>query len=164
MTEGLYACRESARAQALRHFMASLELYDHQSALALDMDRLFQIADNSLPLVLRSAGSGPDLLDDVDEIEVSFLDDAAIAKVHAEFMNDPSPTDVITFDHGEILISTEAAQRHANEVHHSPQRECALYMIHGLLHLVGYDDKSPDGFAEMKRIQESILDEVWPLE
>jgi probable rRNA maturation factor len=141
----------------------ALELYDHQAALELDMERLFRAAADAVPLVMRAAGPGPALLEDLDEVEVSFIDDNAIAKVHAEFMNDASPTDVITFDHGEILISTEAAVRQAVQGGHSPLRECALYVIHGLLHLNGHDDQSPETFAGMKQLQEAILDEVWPL-
>jgi len=144
--------------------MPALELYDHQAALPLDMDRLFRAAADAVPLVLCAAGPGTALLDELEEVEVSFIDDATIAKVHAEFMNDPSPTDVITFEHGEILISTETAIRQATEAGHDPQRECALYLIHGLLHLNGHDDRSPDDFSAMKRIQEGIMNEVWPLE
>jgi probable rRNA maturation factor len=142
--------------------VTSLELYDHQSALPLDMERLFQAASAALPLVLLQPGPHPAVLDDLDEVEVSFIDDDTIAGVHSEFMNDPSPTDVITFDHGEILISTETAIRQAGQGAHSPERECALYVIHGLLHLNGHDDHSPSEFAVMKQIQESILAGVWP--
>lgn len=140
----------------------ALELYDHQTALALDLDRLFRAAADAMPLVLRAAGPGTALLDDLEEVEVSFIDDATIAKVHAEFMNDASPTDVITFEHGEILISTEAAIRQAGEDGHSPHRECALYLIHGLLHLNGHDDRSLEEASAMKKIQDAILDSVWP--
>jgi probable rRNA maturation factor len=143
--------------------VTSLELYDHQSALPLDMERLFRAASDALPLVLLQPGPNPAVLDELDEVEVSFIDDNTISEVHAEFMNDSSPTDVITFDHGEILISTETAVRQAEQGSHGPQRECALYVIHGLLHLNGHDDKSSEGFASMKKIQESILGQVWPL-
>lgn len=142
--------------------VTSLELYDHQSALPLDMERLFRAASDALPLVMVNAGPHPSVLDDLDEIEVSFIDDAAISGVHAEFLKDATPTDVITFDHGEILISTETAMRQAAQGSHTPQRECALYIIHGLLHLNGHDDHSPEEFASMKNLQELILHQVWP--
>ncbi len=141
--------------------MTSLELYDHQSALPLDMERLFRAASDAMPLVLLHPGPHSPALEDLEEIEVSFIDDATIAGVHAEFLSDDAPTDVITFEHGEILISTETAIRQAAMGAHSPQRECALYLIHGLLHLNGHDDHTPEEFTEMKRLQESILSQVW---
>ncbi len=142
--------------------MLSLDLYDHQDALPLDLARLFQAATDALPLVLQNAGPHPAVLGELEEVEVSFIDDAAIAAVHGEFMDDATPTDVITFDHGEILISTETAIRQATEGGHRPERECALYLIHGLLHLNGHEDHAPEEFATMKEIQESILERVWP--
>jgi probable rRNA maturation factor len=143
--------------------MPALELYDHQSALPLDMERLLQAADAALPHILAHPGPhGPDL-PELEEIEVSFIDDPAIAAVHSQFMDDPTPTDVITFRHGEILISTDTAIRAAAEAGHPPLRECALYLIHGLLHLHGHEDHTEPEFQEMKRLQELILDTVWPL-
>jgi probable rRNA maturation factor len=126
------------------------------------MERLFRAASDALPLVLAQTGPHSPVLDELEEIEISFIDDATIAGVHAEFLSDDAPTDVITFEHGEILISTETAIRQAAQGAHSPQRECALYIIHGLIHLNGHDDHTPEEFAAMKRIQESILSEVWP--
>lgn len=126
------------------------------------MDRLMRAAVAAMPLVLAHTGMHPAVLADLDEVEVSFIDDATISTVHAEFMNDPSPTDVITFEHGEILICTEAAIRQAEQGGHTPQRECALYVIHGLLHLNGHDDQTPVEYAALKQIQEAILEDVWP--
>lgn len=142
--------------------MPSMELYDHQSALPLDMERLFHAASQALPLVLQHPGPHPSLLPDMEEVEVSFITDAGISAAHAQFMDDPSPTDVITFQHGEILISTDTAIRQAAAYAQDPQRECALYLIHGLLHLHGHDDHAADESAAMKQIQESILAKVWP--
>ena len=142
--------------------MPSLELYDHQSALALDLDRLFQAAAAALPLVLAQPGPHPAVLSDLEEVEVSFIDDVRITQVHAEFMHDPSPTNVITFEHGEILISTDTALRQAAELAHDPQRECALYIIHGLLHLNGHEDGVEAERETMRWVQEQILAQVWP--
>ena len=142
--------------------MPSLELYDHQSALPLDLERLFGAASEALPLVLQSPGPHSALLPDLEEIEVSFINDDAISAAHAQFMNDPSPTDVITFQHGEMLISTDTAIRQAAAHSQNPQRECALYIIHGLLHLHGHDDHDAAESDAMRRLQESILDQVWP--
>lgn len=141
--------------------MPALELYDHQNAIPLDLDRLFRAAAAALPIVLENAGPHDAVLAELDEVEVSFINDETIAGVHGEFMNDPTPTDVITFAHGEILISTETAVRQGADAGSDPQRECALYLIHGLLHLNGHDDHLPAEFAAMKACQEAILDRVW---
>ena len=77
-------------------------------------------------------------------VNVTLIDDAEIARVHAQFMDDPSPTDVITFpygEEGEILISVETAERQSAEYQVSFEREVALYLVHGPLHLGGYDDQ-----------------------
>lgn len=144
--------------------LPAVALFDHQSALTLDIERLRRTAAAALPLVLANPGPHPADLPLLEEIEVSLLDDESIAGVHARFMDDPSPTDVITFQHGEILISTETALRQAEQGSHSPERECALYLIHGLLHLNGHDDHAEPEFLAMKQIQESILSQVWPEE
>lgn len=91
------------------------------------------------------------------EIEISLINDAEIARVHGEFLNDPTPTDVITFHHGEILISAETALRQSAEHGFSLDQELGLYAIHGLLHLAGWEDHEPNEAASMALIQERIL-------
>ena len=142
--------------------MPTLELYDHQSALELDLERLRHAGSQAVPLVLEHPGPHSALLPDLEEIEISFITDAVISAAHGRFMDDPAPTDVITFQHGEILISTDTAIRQAAVHANDPQRECALYLIHGLLHLHGHDDHAPDEFTVMQQLQESILAKVWP--
>ena len=139
-------------------------LYDHQAALPLDLPQLTALATAAWPLVLAETGPEAPVLIGLREVEVSFITDEAIAKVHAEFLEDPTPTDVITFAHGEILISTETAIRQAADHGQAPQREVALYLIHGLLHLNGHEDESEDGFAMMNQLQEAIMNKVWPVE
>jgi len=72
-------------------------------------------------------------------------------------MNDPSTTDVITFQHGEIVISVETASRQARQFGTALDHELRLYIAHGLLHLQGFDDKTATGAGEMKRLQENIV-------
>lgn len=76
----------------------------------------------------------------LEEVEVSLVDDETLARLHGEFLDDPSPTDVITFPHGEILVSVEMAAVRADEFGKSELGETFLYVIHGLLHLAGFDD------------------------
>jgi probable rRNA maturation factor len=72
-------------------------------------------------------------------------------------MEIPGATDVITFEHGEIVMSAETAQLYATEHGHAVEQELALYTVHGLLHLNGYEDASPDDTTEMHRVQDQIL-------
>lgn len=139
-------------------------LYDHQTLLMLDLPDFTDLGVAAWPLVMARPGPERPVLPDLTEVEISFITDQAIGKIHAEFLGDPAPTDVITFAHGEILISTETAIRQAAEHQQPAEREVALYLIHGLLHLNGHEDESETGFAVMQQFQEEILDEVWPLE
>lgn len=88
---------------------------------------------------------------------MAIVSDRRMAKVHREFMGIPGPTDVITFHHGEIVISADTAQGFASEYGQTVDREVARYLIHGLLHLAGYDDHTTKERARMHRLQERVL-------
>ena len=137
-----------------------LEFFDHQEAFPIDLESMHRAATKALPLVLQHPGPEESNLKEGGSIEFSFVDDAVISKVHADFLDDPTPTDVITFQHGEILISTETAARQGADHGQPLQQELTLYAIHGLLHLHGHEDHTPKGAATMKQLQESILQEV----
>ena len=95
-----------------------------------------------------------------DSVEVVLIDDAEIARVHGEFMDDPTPTDVITFPYGaagEVLVSVETAARQAAEFGQEFTRELALYLVHGLLHLCGYEDATDEGGRRMVELQEALV-------
>jgi probable rRNA maturation factor len=72
-------------------------------------------------------------------------------------MSDPSPTDVITFLHGEIVLSAETARREARRRSLRVPEEIARYAVHGLLHLAGWFDTDAGAAAEMRAVQEKIL-------
>lgn len=97
-----------------------------------------------------------------DQLEITLMDDAMIAHVHQEFMQIPGATDVITFQHGEILISLETAARHAIDFNDPFEREILRYIVHGMLHLAGHDDAQPADQAVMEAAQEQIVDALWP--
>lgn len=144
--------------------MIELEIYDHAELGSISAESLQKRALDALPACLDETGDAePALLRELETVEVSLIDDAAIAAVHGEFMDDPTPTDVITFQHGEILVSVETATRCAAEHGHAPEREALLYVIHGLLHLNGHDDLSEPARGTMHAAQERILATVWPL-
>lgn len=90
-------------------------------------------------------------------VDVVIVSDRVIAEIHRRFMNVDGPTDVITFDHGEIIISAPMAQKYATEFGGSADREIGLYIVHGLLHLNGYDDRSGREARAMRKLQDKIL-------
>ena len=104
------------------------------------------------------------------ELSIAFVNDAEIAQVHADFMDDPSPTDVITFpaqpemkSAGEIIVSVDHAQSRAAELGEPFSRELSLYLVHGWLHLAGYDDSKESDRSKMREAEQKallILDEA----
>jgi len=110
----------------------------------------------AFPLV-REAERRESVLDQLEEIGFVLVSDRRIAALHDEFMSDPTPTDVITFLHGEIVISAETARREARRRELPVAEEIARYAVHGLLHLAGWSDLDAGAAAEMRSVQEKIL-------
>jgi len=94
------------------------------------------------------------------ELTLVLVDDAEIARIHGEFLEDPTPTDVITFHHGEIVVSHETAAREAAVRQIPLEEELLRYTVHGVLHLIGYDDLDPADHKEMHAVQEGLIREV----
>ena len=138
-----------------------LILFNRQDVESFEISELERILEVSLKARDELKQRPGVVLQELDEIEVTLVDDPAIARVHSEYFNDPSATDVITFEHGEILISTETARRQARKFKNEFAREVALYAIHGLAHLGGYDDLEPELCKEMKQVQEDLLERFW---
>ncbi len=138
---------------------ARIALFNRQRKLALPMAWLRRFAPVAHALVLESPlGQEHDApLAELEEVEVTFVSDATIARLHVEFMAIEGATDVITFQHGEIVISTETAAAYAPLYGRTLRDELALYLIHGLLHLHGYGDGSALEAAAMHRLQEQLL-------
>ncbi len=90
-------------------------------------------------------------------IFVWLISDRRMSRLHRQFLGETGPTDVLTFQHGEIFISVEMAKRHARLFGNSIMRELQLYIVHGLLHLHGFDDRTQSGARKMKKAQEKIL-------
>jgi probable rRNA maturation factor len=142
-----------------------LSLHDHSERHPASEQTLSQLAETlqrALPLVWQAPGSSVTVLPGLEEVEITLLDDAVLTSVHGDFLDDPTPTDVITFHHGEILVSVETATREAAVRGGPVVREIALYIIHGLLHLHGHTDAEPAARAAMHAAQDLILETVWP--
>ena len=99
------------------------------------------------------------------ELSLVFLTDAALAKLHANFLGDPSTTDVITFAGdatlglaGEICVSADTAAAYAKKHRRDFSAELTLYVVHGWLHLAGYDDLAPAKKRVMRRAETRALE------
>ncbi len=98
------------------------------------------------------------------ELSVTFLTDPALAKLHADYLDDPTTTDVITFEGdesighaGDVCVSVDTALAYAKK-HGLPFAEELLrYVIHGWLHLAGYDDLQPKKKRRMRAAEDRAL-------
>ena len=108
----------------------------------------------ALPLLPRP------LPEELSEIEFVLVDRATMVKVHADFLDDPTETDVITFPYGEIVVCPAVARDQAPGYKRTVENEVLLYCLHGLLHLTGYDDLKPALAREMAEAQEKLLKRV----
>jgi probable rRNA maturation factor len=138
--------------------LPTLTWSNRQRAVKVDLPKIRRIVEVALPLCVGKPRKKGLALP--PEVEITLLGEAAIAKVHGEFLEDPTPTDVITFEHGEILIGVPIAAANAKKFRHPADHEVALCAIHGLLHLLGYDDLTEKERVIMHARQEEILEEA----
>jgi len=103
------------------------------------------------------------------EISVAVVTDAEIAELNRRYLGRDEPTDVLAFTldrddeggvSGEIVVSAETARRCAAEYHVDPRGELMLYILHGLLHLLGYEDQTPQEAARMHAAEDDLLAEL----
>ncbi|MHA7140728.1 MULTISPECIES: rRNA maturation RNase YbeY [unclassified Arthrobacter] len=108
------------------------------------------------------------------ELSIILVDTTAMEKLHIEWMDEPGPTDVLSFPMdelrpgtagrltpagvlGDVVLCPEVAQTQAEKAGHSTQEELLLLTTHGLLHLLGYDHAEPEDEAEMFGLQRRLL-------
>ena len=128
---------------------------NRQRTMKVDLGKVREIVRAALPLCVKKPRKRGMVLPPV--VEITLLGEAAIAKVHGEFLEDPTPTDVITFEHGEILIGVPIAAVNAEKFCLPVDHEVALCAIHGLLHLLAYDDLTAQERLIMHARQDEIL-------
>ncbi len=99
-------------------------------------------------------------------ISIALVDQSTIHAINRSHLGHDWPTDVISFPlpepevptmSGELIVSAEMAAVTAAEIGVDPRDELALYVVHGLLHLCGYDDLSEAGAAAMRRREDELL-------
>jgi len=131
----------------------------------VDRQRLLRIDAAWLGRVVRRALAREGIV--AAEICLLLVRDRQMATLHEEWLGIPGPTDVITFDlatgprrlglHGDIAVSTETALRAARDLGWPPRCEVAYYVVHGLLHLAGYDDHAPAARQAMRRRERVLM-------
>ena len=94
------------------------------------------------------------------KVVVALVDDKTMAELHERFLGVPGPTDVLSFPHGEIIVSADTAKREAIERGIDPLGELVLYVVHGALHLAGHDDKKPKPRLKMRAAERKVLTEL----
>jgi probable rRNA maturation factor len=133
-----------------------VEISDNQSHL--DADPAF--LGGLVRRVLRSEGV------ENASISLALVDDATIRAINRRHLDHDWPTDVISFDlsepgdpclTGELVVSTEMAAATAREAGVDTRSELALYVVHGLLHLCGLDDREIEDAEVMRRREGEIL-------
>ena len=101
-------------------------------------------------------------------IEVALVDDATLAELHGRFLDDSSVTDVMSFDLGdegggpvgEVYVSVERARIVAERRGASWERELTLYLVHGVLHLCGFDDLCDADREAMRTAEAAVLESL----
>jgi probable rRNA maturation factor len=103
------------------------------------------------------------------EISLALVDNPTIHRLNWQFLQHDEPTDVLSFPlnepgakclAGEVVVGAEVAQKQAAERGHAVEAELALYVIHGLLHLCGYDDHTDRGAKQMRQRERHYLREL----
>ena len=132
--------------------MREVHLHRAHPRLRLDRRAVIRVIHLLDAAAARFQGGPPE-----GELSLAFLTDPALAALHANFLGDPTPTDVITFEAqpgmgaaGEICVSADTARAFAQAKKLDFSRELTLYIVHGWLHLAGYDDLQPAKKRKMR--------------
>ena len=141
----------------MRNKVPSTTVLNRQRKVPVKLAALQDFARRALQECLKLRSPKPAVLTTLEEVSVVLVSDRRMAELHRRFLQEPGPTDVITFQHGEIFVSTETARRQARRFGTTVDHEMRLYIAHGLLHLHGFDDKDARASAEMKRTQKKLV-------
>ncbi len=131
-----------------------------QRSIAVNVGELETFAAKAMRRCLRLRKRKPTDLTKLPHVFVWLISDRRMGQLHRQFVGQTGPTDVLTFHHGEIFISVETARRHARVFGNSLERELHLYIVHGVLHLHGFDDRTQPSARRMQRAQEKVLHEI----
>ena len=108
------------------------------------------------------------------ELAIVLVDEGAMEQLHVQWMDEPGPTDVLSFPMdelrpgteeqpappgllGDVVLCPQVAETQAKEAGHSTVDELVMLTTHGLLHLLGFDHAEPDEKTEMFTLKDTIL-------
>ena len=141
----------------MRHRLPpSIEVRNLQRTVRISSRRLQRFAEIACALVWKHKRPEAEMAS-VAKISVLIASDRRMAALHKEFCGLAGPTDVLTFQHGEIVISAETAARQARIFHSNVTAEIQLYLLHGLLHLAGFDDVTTLDRRRMHGLQKKLF-------
>ena len=143
--------------------------------IVVQITKKFKDVDVNLPKLKRSVKTictrftSYETRDTRYDISITLIDDAEIRKVSRQFLNRNNATDCLSFDLSdhtsstksfELLINAERAVREASRRGHPDEAELALYITHGLLHNLGFDDSTPAKAKKMHNAEDEILQQL----
>ncbi|MCX7765320.1 MAG: rRNA maturation RNase YbeY [Candidatus Sumerlaeia bacterium] len=142
----------------------NIEFKNRSKSKSITNYRLKKLCREIFPVILEATNqSGA-------EISILFVGDEEMIDFNRHYRNEPETTDVLAFPMcdgrfpnvgpnilGDIIISIPTAKRQAEEQHHSLEKELAILLIHGYLHLLGYDDEKPSQRKMMRKREQELL-------
>lgn len=136
--------------------LPEIMVQNRQRRVRCDLRWIRLFSSMALPRCVADSRDGLYALQRLEEVVVTVVSDRKIAELHRQFMGIATPTDVITFHHGEVVVSLETAARECEMHGHSQMEELALYVVHGFLHLNGYTDVLEEERIRMHSAQERV--------
>ena len=144
----------------------------NESELEVDLTRVQSLAEH-----VREALRLHPLVD----VGIIFVDEAPMTDLHVRWMDEPGPTDVLSFPMdelrpgseemlsaegvlGDVVICPQVARRQAEVAGHEEINEILMLLTHGMLHLVGFDHAEPEEEKEMFALQKELLDSFYEVE
>ena len=127
-----------------------LTLQNRQRARRVDGRRLRRLAQRAASVIGVKQS----------ELSIVLVSDRQMARLNRAFHQVAGPTDILTFDYGasgELIISVDHAHANARRFGTAPREELTLYLIHGLLHLAGYDDRTAAERRRMRAAERRVL-------
>jgi len=141
----------------------------NESEMEVDLVRVRELAEH-----VREALRLHPMVD----VGIIFVDEAPMTELHVRWMDEPGPTDVLSFPMdelrpgsedtlspegilGDVVICPQVASRQAVAAQHEEIKEVLMLLTHGILHLVGFDHAEPEEEKEMFALQKELLDSFY---